>query len=86
MWLPRLATQVLRRLLAACCHVPGQAAAALHLPAFIMVDPSNLVDAVHDVGKTLAFLFHVLFILVDFDHRYHLSTLLLDLLISIVYT
>jgi len=66
-WLPRLATQVLRRLLAACCHVSGQAAAALHLPAFIMVDPSNLVDAVRDVGKTLAFLFHVLFILVDFD-------------------
>jgi hypothetical protein len=50
-------------LLVACCHVLGQAATALHLPAFVKVDPSNLVDVVRDVGKTLAFHFHVLFIL-----------------------
>ena len=55
-------------------------------PLSSRLTPSNLVDAVRDVGKTLAFLFHVLFILVDFDHQYHLSTLLLDLSISIVYT
>jgi hypothetical protein len=85
-WLSRSATLVLRRLSAACCHVPGQAVAALHLLAFIKVDPSNLVDVIRDVGKTLAFLFHVLFILVDIDHQYHLSTLLLDLSISIIYT
>jgi hypothetical protein len=85
-WLPRSATLELRHLSATCYHVPGQAAVALHLPAFVKVDPLNLVDAVRDVGKTLAFLFHVLFILVDIDHQYHLSTLLLDLSIPIVYT
>jgi hypothetical protein len=85
-WLPRSATLELRHLSATCCHVPGQAAAALHLPAFIKVDPSNLDDAVRDVGKTLTFLFHVVFILVDIDHQYHLSTLLLDLSISLVQT
>jgi hypothetical protein len=67
-WLPRSTTLELRHLSAACCHVSGQAAAALHLPAFIKVDPSNLDDVVRDVDKTLTFLFHVLFILVDIDH------------------
>jgi hypothetical protein len=53
----QLAT-ALSRLTAASRSPPRQAAAALHLPAFIKVDTSNLVDAVRDVGKTLAFLFH----------------------------
>jgi hypothetical protein len=61
--------------------MPPEAATAAHrhLPAFIKVGSSNLVDAVRDVGKTLAFLFHVLFILVDIDHQYQLSTLPFDL-------
>jgi hypothetical protein len=66
-------------ILAGLRHLPKQATTAhRHLLAFIKVDPSNLVDAVSDVGKTLAFLFHVLFILVDVDHQYQLSTLSFD--------